>query len=259
MSDYHDILVSEPESGVMIIHLNRPEAYNALRTSLLAELKAVLEMATHDDNVRCVIVTGSEKVFAAGADIREMADLDTIGVLEDKRVQHWASIRRFPKPMIAAVNGFALGGGCELALHADIIIAGSTAQFGQPEINLGIMPGAGGTQRLIRVVGKSMAMQMVLSGIPINAETALQSGLVSQITEPELTLETAISLAKTIAKKSPLALRLAKQSLLESFEMSLEAGLNAERRAFTILSASEDRREGINAFLEKRAPEFHGR
>jgi len=259
MHEWRDIIVSTPEDGVQVLHLNRPEARNALRTALLAEIDRALAAAEDDPAVRCVVITGSEQVFAAGADIQEMAALDTIGVLEDKRVAYWANVRRFTKPIVAAVNGFALGGGCELAMHADIIVAGRNARFGQPEINLGIIPGAGGTQRLIRSVGKSMAMKMVLSGEPIDAETALSIGLISDITEPELTLETAVALARTIARKPPLALRLAKQSLLDAYETTLEAGLNAERRAFTVLAASEDRQEGIQAFFDKRQPEFRGR
>src|SRR5690554_4491344 len=167
--EYQDILVSEVTDGVLTITLNRPEAYNALRTQLLGELAEVLRQSQENDSVRAVVITGNEKVFAAGADIKEMAALDTVGVLNDPRVQHWRTIAQFPKPLIAAVNGFALGGGCELVMHADIVIAGDNAQFGQPEINLGIIPGAGGTQRLIRTVGKSMAMQLVLSGEFISA------------------------------------------------------------------------------------------
>jgi len=180
-------------------------------------------------------------------------------VLNDARPAIWRRIYQFPKPLIAAVNGFALGGGCELAMHADIIIAGDNAQFGQPEINLGIIPGAGGTQRLIRTVGKSLAMKLVLSGEFIGAEEARQSGLVAEVTIPEMTIERALKLAKTIAKKPPLAVKQAKDVLLKAFETDLDAGLQYERKAFTVLSGTEDRNEGINAFLEKRKPHYRGR
>ena len=176
MSSYTDIQLGQIHQGVLCITLNRPAAHNALRTQSLAELADALNNASENELIRCVIITGGPKVFAAGADIKEMADLDAVGVLKNKRPEYWANIRSFNKPMIAAVNGFALGGGCELAMHADIIIAGDNAQFGQPEINLGIIPGAGGTQRLIKTVGKSLAMKMVLAGEFIDAQTALSSG-----------------------------------------------------------------------------------
>ncbi len=258
MSSTIDILVEPCAHGVVVIELNRPEALNALRTNLLRELSETFLAAEQNPNVQCIVLTGSEAVFAAGADIKEMVALDTVGVMHDPRVAYWEDIRTFPKPIIAAVNGFALGGGCELALHADILIAGANAQFGQPEISLGIMPGAGGTQRLIRIVGKSMAMKMVLSGATIDAVTAERFGLVSDICQPELTRETAIELARKIAEKSPIALQLAKRCLLDAYETSLSNGLRQERQAFTLLAATEDRREGINAFIEKRKPAFKG-
>jgi enoyl-CoA hydratase len=258
MKTYQDILLSKISKSVLTITLNRPESYNALCNNLLKELAHAFDSASSNADIKCIVITGSERVFAAGADIKEMAELNTIGVLQDKRPQYWDSLRKFQKPIIASVNGYALGGGCELALHADIIIAGSNAKFGQPEINLGIMPGAGGTQRLIRTIGKSLAMKMVLGGEPIDAKTALQSGLIAEITQPELTLERAIELAQRIASKPAIAVQLAKQALLDSFENSLEMGLSLERKAFTILAASEDRQEGIQAFIEKRKAEFKG-
>ena len=259
MSSYTDIQLDQVNKGVLCITLNRPTAHNALRTQTLAELAVALNDASENELIRCVIITGGPKVFAAGADIKEMADLDAIGVLKNKRPEYWANIRDFKKPMIAAVNGFALGGGCELAMHADIIIAGDNAQFGQPEINLGIIPGAGGTQRLIRTVGKALATKMVLAGEFINAQTALSSGLVAEITLPELTLERATKLAQLIASKPPLAVQLAKEALLNSFETSLSSGLEFERKAFVLLAATEDRNEGIAAFMEKRRPQFKGK
>lgn len=259
MSSYTDIQLGQIHQGVLCITLNRPTAHNALRTQSLAELAEALNAAAENELIRCVIITGGPKVFAAGADIKEMADLDAVGVLKNKRPEYWAQIRSFNKPLIAAVNGFALGGGCELAMHADIIIAGDNAQFGQPEINLGIIPGAGGTQRLIKTVGKSLAMKMVLAGEFIDAQTALSSGLIAEITLPELTLERATKLATLIARKPPLAVQLAKEALLNSFETSLSSGLEFERKAFVILAATEDRNEGIAAFMEKRRPQFKGK
>lgn len=257
--EYQDILVSGVSDGVLTITLNRPEAYNALRTQLLGEIAEVLHWATRCDEVRAVVLSGSEKVFAAGADIKEMAALDAVGVLNDPRVLHWRAIAQFPKPLIAAVNGFALGGGCELVMHADIVIAGDNAQFGQPEINLGIIPGAGGTQRLLRTVGKSLAMQMVLSGEFISAAQARDFGLVSEVTIPERTLARATELARKIASKPPLAVRQAKEVLLKAYDTTLESGLSLERKAFTLLAATEDRNEGIAAFMEKRKPNFTGK
>lgn len=259
MKPYTDIVLADIGSGVAHITLNRPAARNALRTALLAEIAHALELIATDDSVCCVVLSGSEKVFAAGADISEMAAMDMTDVLQDVRPQYWAKIAAFPKPIIAAVNGFALGGGCELAMHADVIIAGSNAQFGQPEINLGIIPGAGGTQRLIRTVGKALASKMVLSGEFIDAQTALSAGLVAEVTQPELSLERALALAATIARKPPLAVQQAKAALLRSFDTTLGAGLEFERKTFVMLAGTEDRNEGIQAFMEKRKPEFKGK
>ncbi|XQW86682.1 2,3-dehydroadipyl-CoA hydratase PaaF [Thalassotalea piscium] len=253
-----DILVSNIDEGVLTITLNRPKAYNALRNNALQEIVNELEKAENDNNIKVVIITGGKKVFAAGADIKEMAQLNVVGLLNDIRPVFWRKIATFSKPIIAVVNGFALGAGCELMMHCDIVIAGDNAQIGQPEINLGIMPGAGGTQRLLRTVGKSMAMQMVLSGEFINAEQAKGFGLVSEVTLPELSYNRALTLAKVIAQKSPIAVRIAKESLLNAYETTLEAGLSSERKAFTLLAATEDRAEGIAAFMEKRKPIFKG-
>ncbi|PLY13267.1 MAG: 2,3-dehydroadipyl-CoA hydratase [Sedimenticola sp.] len=258
MRDYSDITIESDDKGVRVIRLNRPEAHNALRTHLLAELADALSAAQQNDAIGCIVITGSETLFAAGADIKEMAQLDAVALWKDQRPLHWKSIREFTKPVVAAVNGYCLGGGFELAMHADILIAGSNAQFGQPEINLGIIPGAGGTQRLVRTVGKSLAMKMVLSGEFINAQQALAAGIAAEITQPENTLRCAIQLAQKIACKSPIALRLAKELVLKSYETTLEQGLDAERKSFVFLAATDDRNEGISAFLEKREPRFTG-
>lgn len=259
MHNYQDIDVGEAQAGVLTIKLNRPEAYNALRTQLLKELAQALDHANDNDAIKAVVITGSDTVFAAGADIKEMASLDAVGVMNDPRPSYWRRIALFPKPIIAAVNGFALGGGCELVMHCDIVIAGDNALFGQPEINLGIIPGAGGTQRLIRTIGKSMAMQLVLSGEFISAEKAQSLGLISEVTIPERSLERATELARKIATKPPIAVKLAKESLLKAYETTLESGLNLERKSFTLLAATQDRNEGIAAFMEKRKPNFTGK
>lgn len=253
------IRVDDTYANVRIIRLNRPEARNALTTALLQQLASALELMAADDDVRVAVITGNDSVFAAGADLKEMAALDMVGVLNDPRPALWKRIASFPKPLIAAVNGFALGAGSELMMHADIVIAGENAQIGQPEINLGIMPGAGGTQRLIRTVGKPVAMKMVLSGEFIGAAEAKELGLVAEITLPELCLERAVNLAKLIATKPPLAVKQAKDVLLQAFETHLDAGLKYERKAFTMLAATDDRNEGIAAFFEKRAANFKGK
>ncbi|MGJ7549854.1 2,3-dehydroadipyl-CoA hydratase PaaF [Pseudomonas alloputida] len=250
--------VQAPEQGVRLLTLQRPEALNALCTELLAELASALADAEADPATRAVVITGSRKAFAAGADIREMAERDLVGILNDPRVAHWQRIAAFSKPLIAAVNGYALGGGCELVMCADIVIAGDDARFGQPEINLGIMPGAGGTQRLLRAVGKPLAMQMVLTGEAITARHALQAGLISEVTQPELAVERALQVARSIAAKAPLAVRLAKEALLKAGDSDLASGLRFERHAFTVLAGTADRDEGIRAFQEKRPAQFKG-
>lgn len=247
------------DDRVMVITIDRPKVRNALNNATLGEIAETLEAVAAGDTYRAVVITGGPDVFAAGADLKEMASLDTVGVLNDVRQFIWRRIAAFPMPLIAAVNGYALGGGCELAMHADIVIAGDTAQFGQPEINLGIMPGAGGTQRLTRAVGKSLAMKLILSGLFIGAEEAVASGLAAESCPADETIERAVKLARRIATKAPIALALAKQAVLKAHELSLSDGLDAERKAFTILAATQDRQEGIAAFLEKRDPIFEGK
>lgn len=257
--DFEDISVSIVDDAVGHVQLQRTAAKNALRNKTLKEIQTALQDFESNDAIRCVVISGHETVFAAGADIKEMSALNPISSLLNERAQYWKTIRNFSKPLIAAVNGYALGGGCELMMHCDIVIAGDNAAIGQPEINLGIIPGAGGTQRLVRTVGKPLAMKLVLSGELINAQQALSAGLITEVCAKEVTVSKALALAAKIASKSPLALRVAKQAILSSFEQSLEAGLELERQSFAILAASEDREEGIQAFLEKRKPQFTGK
>ena len=253
-----DLIVTR-QGRVLLLTLNRPAARNALNNALLGELATNLEAAATDSEISVCVISGNERFFAAGADLNEMAEKDLAATLNDIRPQLWARINAFSKPLIAAVNGYALGAGCELALLCDVVIAGENARFGLPEITLGIMPGAGGTQRLIRSVGKSLASKMVLTGESISARQALAAGLVSDVYPEALTLEYALQQAALMARHSPLALQAAKQALRQSQEVTLQAGLAQERQLFTLLAATEDRREGIDAFLQKRTPEFKGR
>ncbi len=253
-----DLIITR-QGRVLHLTLNRPAARNALNNALLSELATTLEAAATDSEVSVCVITGNERCFAAGADLNEMAEKDLAATLNDIRPQLWARINAFSKPLIAVVNGYALGAGCELALLCDVVIAGENARFGLPEITLGIMPGAGGTQRLIRSVGKSLASKMVLTGESITARQALAAGLVSDVYPESLTLEYALRQAGLMARHSPLALQAAKQALRQSQEVALQAGLAQERQLFTLLAATDDRREGIDAFLQKRTPEFKGR
>ena len=259
MSDYEDIRLSRPAESVLLIEFNRPERRNALRAQTIIELAAALGAAADDDGVRAVVLTGDDRAFAAGADIAEMVQSDGLVLVNDERMRDWSVVREFPKPLIAAVNGYAYGGGCEVAMHADIIIAGETAKFALPEVTLGVIPGAGGTQRLPRQVGKSLAMLMVLTGDPIDAGRALAAGLAAEVTPPEKTVERAVGIAARIATRAPLAARRVKDAVLKSYEMPLGAALEYERRVVADLFHSEDRTEGMNAFLEKRPPQFTGR
>lgn len=252
-------LLSERQGRVLTLILNRPQARNALDNAQLERLATALEQARDDATVGAVVITGAGRGFAAGADLKEMARLDMAATLQDPRPGLWARVDRFPKPLLTAVNGYALGAGFELALLSDIIVAGDDARFGLPEITLGIMPGAGGIQRLLRAVGKGLASRMVLSGEPIDAREALRVGLVSQLCPPALTLEYAQQLAQRIAERAPLALQAAKQALRQGQEVGLSQGLTIERQLFTLLAATDDRQEGIRAFLEKRPPQFTGR
>jgi len=241
------------------MQLARPEVRNALSLRTMEELVAACEEYERDSTVGCIVIHGDERAFAAGADIRDMSTADTVTMLQRDQFARWERLRQIKKPMLAAVSGYALGGGCELAMLCDIIIASDTAQFGQPEINIGVMPGAGGTQRLTRAVGKSLAMELVLSGQMISAERALERGLVSRVVPVEYYLEEAFALAEEIASKAPVALRLAKEAVNKAFSTPLEVGLELERKNFYMLFATEDQKEGMAAFLEKRAPQWKGR
>lgn len=252
-------LIVSRQQRVLLLTLNRPAARNALNNALLTQLVNELEAAATDSSISVCVITGNARFFAAGADLNEMAEKDLAATLNDTRPQLWARLQAFNKPLITAVNGYALGAGCELALLCDVVVAGENARFGLPEITLGIMPGAGGTQRLIRSVGKSLASKMVLSGESITAQQAQQAGLVSDVFPSDLTLEYALQLASKMARHSPLALQAAKQALRQSQEVALQAGLALERQLFTLLAATEDRHEGISAFLQKRTPDFKGR
>ena len=252
------LVLVEREPPIAVVLLNRPKQLNALSDELMDELVRALNDLDADGEIRCIVLGGSERAFAAGADIGVLAETTSYEAATSERLARWDSIRRIGKPLIAAVSGFCLGGGCELAMLCDLIVASESAQFGQPEINLGLMPGAGGTQRLTRAVGKSVAMDVILSGRFLTAREAAAAGLVARVVEREAWLEEAKRLARTIAEKSPLALRLAKQAVNRAFETSLQLGVEYERQTFALALGTEDAREGMTAFLEKRKPEFRG-
>ena len=252
-------IIVEKDGQVGIIKLNRPNALNALSCELMSELLSTLYSFEEDDQIHCVIITGGEKTFSAGADIREMSNQTAVDALKAKNLERFDSIKKITKPIIASVNGYCFGGGLELAMACDIIIAGESARFGQPEINIGVMPGAGGTQRLTRAIGKYKAMEMILTGKFITAKDALDHGLVSRVVPDEICFSEALSLGKELSEKSPLALSVAKECILQSYESSLTDGLQYERRNFYLLLSSEDKNEGMRAFLEKRKPSFKGK
>ncbi len=255
---YENIL-TETHDRVGLIRLNRPKALNALNPALLRELMDALETFDADDSIGAMVITGSDKAFAAGADITEMANASVVEMLKSDFIPLFARIRAIKKPIIAAVSGWALGGGCELAMSCDMIVASERARFGQPEINLGIIPGAGGTQRLTLAVGKALAMEMVLNNRTLTAEEALHYGLVNHVAPVDAYLEKALKLAAEIAARAPLAVQFAKEAVNKAFELPLAEGLEAERRAFYALFATEDQKEGMMAFLEKRPPEWKGK
>ena len=247
------------DGAVAVVLLNRPEQLNALSNELMEELVARLEELDRDEEVRAIVLGGNERAFAAGADIGELAQASAIDLYYERRVERWDAIRGLRTPLVAAVSGYCLGGGCELAMSCDLIVASETAQFAQPETGLGIIPGAGGTQRLTRAVGKALAMDVILSGRRLSAREALAAGLVARVVAKEAWLEEAKRVARDIADKGPVATRLAKESVDRAYETSLSAGVEAERRALYLAFASEDAKEGMTAFGEKRSPDFKGR
>ena len=247
------------EERVGVIQLNRPQALNALNSALMDELVAALQGYEADPAVGCILVTGSEKAFAAGADIKQMAQASVVEMIDSPFIGYWDKLGRISKPIVAAVSGWCLGGGCELAMACDLIIAAESAVFGQPEINLGIIPGAGGTQRLTRAVGKSVAMDMVLTGRRLSAQEALQYGLVARLLPTEGFAAAAVGVAAEIAAKSPVALRMAKEAVNHAFELPLAEGVHLERRLFNMLFSTADQKEGMAAFVEKRPPVWQGK
>ena len=252
------IKTSSVKSGVVLIELNRPEKRNALNNATLQEIAACLQMLDADDAVKAVVITGNTQCFAAGADLNELAQLDVVSIQQDQRPLFWKKIDEFSKPLIMAVNGYALGAGFELVLHGDMILVGDNAQFALPEIGLGMLPGAGGTQRLARLVGQQLTMRWAMTGEMISAQTTLQHGISSQVCPTALTVQYALELAEKIAQQAPLAIRAIKQSLKSIHEVTLSQGLKLERQHFVWLAATQDRQEGIEAFLEKRKPKFRG-
>lgn len=254
-----EVLIAYPSDGVVHVQINRPEVRNALSQQVRQALAQYFIQFSSDETVRCIVLSGSATVFAAGADIRDMAQATPIDMMLRNTQKLWQSIADCPKPVVAAVNGLALGGGCELAMLADIIIAGEGARFGQPEVRLGIIPGAGGTQRLTRAVGKYKAMKIVLTGEMLNATEAYTMGLVSEVVADESVLEHAFSMAKHIASLPPLAIMQIKEVVLAGMDASLDTALSLERKAFQLLFSSEDQKEGMQAFLNKQVPTYKGR
>lgn len=253
------VLVDRPADGVLVATLNRPDKLNALSKALVGELAGILSDAADDDAVRCVILTGTGKAFSAGADIADMVDRGLDSYLDSERLDGWRVVETFAKPLIAAVNGYALGGGFELAMLCDIIIASEAAHFALPEVNIGVLPGDGGTQRLPRIVGKAFATKMICTGAMIDAVEAERRGIAMALAKPEDLMAQAVDLARTIAEKAPISVRLAKQAIRRVFELPLDEGLAYEREMVTQAFATEDRAEGMRAFLEKRPARFVGR
>ena len=260
MADTYETLIVEREDGYALVRLNRPEALNALNSKLMGELSALLDAVEHDDTVRCIVLTGSEKAFAAGADIKEMSSKSYAEMFTENFFAGVSDrISRFRKPIIAAVSGYALGGGCELAMLCDFIIAAESARFGQPEINLGVAPGIGGSQRLTRYVGKSKAMDMILTGRMMDSAEAERAGLVSRVVPNDKLIDEVKAIAAKIASQSPLAVMMNKEMVDAAYETTLTQGVRFERRLFHSLFAFDDQKEGMAAFVEKRKPEFKGR
>jgi enoyl-CoA hydratase len=247
------------EGSIAVVRLNRPEQLNALSNQLMGELVGALENLDADEAVHCIVLAGDERAFAAGADISELRDTPTLDLYFGARLEKWDAIRKLRTPLIAAVSGYCLGGGCELAMACDLIVASETAQFGQPETGVGVMPGAGGTQRLTRAIGKAKAMDVILSGRFLDAWEAERAGLAARVVAKDAWLEEAKRVAHTIASKAPVGQRLAKEAVNRAFETTLEAGLDVERKLFHLAHSTEDAKEGLSAFGEKREPKFRGR
>ncbi|MGF1502827.1 MAG: enoyl-CoA hydratase-related protein [Paracoccaceae bacterium] len=258
MSTEETDLTEIRDDGVAIVRLNRPEVLNALNLATRKRLAEAFQALGEDDRVRAIVLTGDDKAFAAGADVTEFVDASAIEMVQRRTERYWRAVADSPQPVVAAISGYAIGGGLELAMACDLIVVGETAELGQPEIRLGIMPGAGGTQRLTRAVGKFHAMKMCLTGKPISGREALAIGLACECVPDGEVLEAAIKLAVSIARMPPLAARFVKEAVVQGENASLEAGLLLERRAFQLLFSSADRTEGMRAFLEKRRPEFKG-
>ncbi len=253
------VIEKEHRPHVALIRLNRPKELNALNLELMRELKQGLQELDKDEGTRAIVIAGNERAFAAGADIKQMAGKNSVDMLKIDQFSTWDQIRKTKKPIIAAVSGFALGGGCELSMLCDMIIASETAKFGQPEIKIGVMPGAGGTQRLTKALGKAKAMELVLTGDFLSAHEAEKHGLVNKVVPVEFYLDEALTLAQKISAMSPLAVALAKEAVNRSFETFLDEGLHFERKNFYLLFNSEDQKEGMEAFIEKRPPKFTGK
>lgn len=256
-----NILLEYPYNNhehIALVRLNRPKVLNALSTDLMEELVETMISLDKNPSVRVIILTGNERAFAAGADIAQMVTATPVDQINDQRFRTWEMLKLITKPILAAVNGFALGGGCELAMSCDLIIAGDDAKFSQPEIKIGTIPGAGGTQRLTRAIGKSKAMMMVLTGDMIDAHTACDWGLVAKVVPAQTLLQETFELAKTISDRAPVAVRLAKEAVNKSFEMTLKDGMDFERRNFYLTFSSADQKEGMRAFMEKRNPTYQG-
>lgn len=261
MRNYEHILVTKnyrAHKHIALIQLNRPKVLNALSTDLMREVLDAMFMLDDEKDVRVIILTGNDKAFAAGADIAQMVEATPVDQINDNRFRTWKQIPLITKPIIAAVNGFALGGGCELAMSCDFIIAGDSAKFGQPEIKIGTMPGAGGTQRLTRAIGKSKAMLAVLTGGPMDAFEAERTGLVAKVVPAETLMQETFEIAKVIANRAPVAVKLAKEAVNMAFETSLKDGIEYERRNFYLTFSSKDQKEGMKAFMEKREPKYEG-
>ncbi len=255
----YKLILSETRGRVGLITLNRPEALNALNNQLMRELMDALETFDKNDSIGAMVITGNEKAFAAGADIKEMADKSIQEMTDTDHIAVFGRIRTIRKPVIAAVSGWALGGGCEVALSCDMIVASESAKFGQPEINIGVIPGAGGTQRLTRAVGKAIVMEMILNDRRLTAQEAYQFGMVNRVVPVENYLDEALKLAKEIAARAPIAVRAAKKMINQTYERTLSEGLAAEKQEFYNLFATEDQKEGMQAFVEKRPPRWKGK